>query len=71
VRIFVLDYARIVKPINLFLKKDQIFELSEDIQRSFNNIKHAISTIPLLIRPILINILSYTLLPQNKLLPQF
>jgi hypothetical protein len=51
VRRFVLDYATRVKLINLFLKKDQRFEWTEDIQRAFNNIKNAISTAPVLISP--------------------
>jgi hypothetical protein len=42
VRIFVLDYATILKSINLLLKKDQTFEWIDNIQREFNNIKHAI-----------------------------
>jgi hypothetical protein len=51
VRRFVPDYATIVKPINLLLKKDQRFEWTQDIQNSFNNIKHAITTTPVLISP--------------------
>ena len=43
--IFVPDYAIIVKPINLFLKKDQIFEWIKDIQQDLNNIKHDLKTI--------------------------
>jgi len=46
---FVPNYATIVKTINLLLKKDQRFEWTENIQRDFNNIKHAISTAPVLI----------------------
>jgi hypothetical protein len=51
VRRFVPDYATIVKPINALLKKDQRFEWTQDIQREFTNIKHAITTAPVLINP--------------------
>jgi hypothetical protein len=51
VRRFVSDYATIIKPINLLLKKDQRFEWIDDIQMAFNNIKNAISTTPVLISP--------------------
>jgi hypothetical protein len=51
VRRFVPDYASIVKPINLLLKKDQIFEWTSDTQNAFNNIKRAITIAPVLISP--------------------
>jgi hypothetical protein len=51
VRRFVPYYATIVNPINLLLKEYQNFEWSQDIQREFTNIKHAIKTAPVLIIP--------------------
>jgi hypothetical protein len=51
VRRFVPDYASIVKPINLLLKKDQRFEWTMDTQEDFNNIKKEITTAPVLISP--------------------
>jgi hypothetical protein len=39
VRRFVPDYASIVKPINLLLKRDHIFEWNSDTQNAFKNIK--------------------------------
>jgi hypothetical protein len=51
VRRFVPDYASIVKPINLLLKKEQRFEWTTDTQEAFNNIKGAITTTPILISP--------------------
>jgi hypothetical protein len=51
VRRFVPDYATIVKPINKLLKKDQKFEWTPDIQKSFTEIKHAITTSHVLVSP--------------------
>jgi hypothetical protein len=51
VRIFVPDYASIVKPINLLFKKDQRFEWTTDTQKYFNNIKKTITTDPVLRSP--------------------
>ena len=51
VRNFVPNYASIVKPINLLLKNDQIFEWTTDTQEAFNNIKREITISPVLIRP--------------------
>jgi hypothetical protein len=51
VRRFVPDYASILKPVNLLLKKEQRFEWSMDTQEAFNNIKGAITTAPVLINP--------------------
>jgi hypothetical protein len=39
---FVPDYANIVNPINLLLKKDQKFECNHEIQATVTRIKHAI-----------------------------
>jgi hypothetical protein len=46
---FVPDYASIVKPINLLLKKEQRFEWTMDTQEVFNNIKGAITIVYVLI----------------------
>ena len=46
---FVPDYASIVKPINLLLKKEQRFEWTINTQEYFNNIKREITTAPILI----------------------
>jgi hypothetical protein len=46
---FVPDYASIVKPINLLLKKEQRFEWKVDTQDVFNNTKGLITTSPVLI----------------------
>jgi hypothetical protein len=51
VRRFVPDYPRIVKPINLLLKKDQGFEWTTDTKEAFNNIKRVITTALVLISP--------------------
>jgi hypothetical protein len=51
VRRFVPDYATIVKPINKLLKKDKKFEWTPDIQKSFTEIKHAITTALVLVSP--------------------
>jgi hypothetical protein len=51
VRRFVPDYASIVKPINLLLKKEQRFEWTMDTQEAFNNIKGEITTSLVLISP--------------------
>jgi hypothetical protein len=48
---FVPDYASIVKPINLLLKKEQRFKWTTDTQEAFNNIKGAIAIAPILISP--------------------
>jgi hypothetical protein len=48
---FGLDYASIVKPINLLLKKYPRFEWTLDTQEAFNNIKKEITTTPVLINP--------------------
>jgi hypothetical protein len=48
---FVPDYASIVKPTNLLLKKDQRFDWTTDTQEAFNNIKREITTTPVLISP--------------------
>jgi hypothetical protein len=45
------DYASIVKPINLLLKRDKGFEWIEDTQDDFNNIKREITTTLVLIIP--------------------
>jgi hypothetical protein len=49
VRRFVPDYASIVKPANLLLKRDQRFKWTVDTQESFNNIKMEITTAQVLI----------------------
>jgi hypothetical protein len=46
---FFPDYASIVKPIDLLLKKVQRFEWIIDTQEAFNNIKRSIITTPILI----------------------
>jgi hypothetical protein len=51
VRRFVPDYATIVKPINVLLKKDKKFEWTQEIQRAFTKIKHAITSAPVLVSP--------------------
>jgi hypothetical protein len=40
---FVLDYAGIMKPMNLLLKKEKRFEWTVDTQEAFNNIKGEIT----------------------------
>jgi hypothetical protein len=50
-RRFVPNYASIVKPINLLLKKDQRFEWTRNTQAYFNNIKREITIAPVLISP--------------------
>jgi len=51
VRRFVRDYASILKPINLLLKKEQRFEWTTYTQEEFKNIKVEITTSPILISP--------------------
>jgi hypothetical protein len=51
VRRFLLDYATIVKPTNLLLKKDHKFEWMQEIQRVFTKITHAITLAPFLVSP--------------------
>lgn len=42
VRIFILAYASIVKPITKFLRKDQYFEWTPEVEKAFVNVKAAI-----------------------------
>jgi hypothetical protein len=51
VRIFVPNYASLVKSINSLLKKDQRFEWTMDTHEAFNNIKNEITIAPVLISP--------------------
>jgi hypothetical protein len=68
VQIFVPDYATIVKPINILLKKDQKFEWTQEIQATFTRIKHAITTALVLVSPNLIKISYCIIFLQKKLL---
>jgi hypothetical protein len=49
VRRFVHDYATIVKPINLLLKKEHRFEWTTYTKEAFNSMKEEITTTPVLI----------------------
>jgi hypothetical protein len=70
VRKFVLDYASIIKPINLLLKKENRFEWTSDTQEEFNKNKGAITTAPVLIIPYFQNIsLSIHFLQRKFLRP--
>jgi hypothetical protein len=40
-----------LKPINVLLKKFKKFKWTQEIQRAFTNIKHAITSTPILISP--------------------
>jgi hypothetical protein len=51
VRIFIPDYASIVKPITKLLRKDQYFEWTPKVQKDFVNIKAIIVSYPILVSP--------------------
>jgi hypothetical protein len=51
VRRLVQNYATIMKPINVLLKKDHKIELTQEIQREITKIKHAITSAPIFVSP--------------------
>jgi hypothetical protein len=51
VRIFVLNFAVMVKPIHNRLKHDQFFSWTKDVERYFVGIKRAIGSTPVLAKP--------------------
>ncbi|KAL4334911.1 hypothetical protein GQ457_07G007630 [Hibiscus cannabinus] len=50
-RIFVKGFSTIALPLTKLLRKDQPFELSEDRQRSFDQLKQAPTHAPVLVQP--------------------
>lgn len=51
VRIFIQNYASIIKPITKLLRTDQDFDWIPEVQRVFVNIKDAIVSLHILVSP--------------------
>jgi len=50
-RRFVPNFATVIKPINMLLRKNQEFEWNDECQKAFDNVKHLILNAPILSYP--------------------